>query len=90
MFVALFEQLVSLVNVIGSVPFSGISTMLGISSCELNSALDLWQILLVKYTFPQEYSTLVSAECGHFPFDKLISVLAACQSSSCPNAENYK
>jgi len=64
--------------------------MLGIPGCELNSALNHWQILLVKYTFPQDCSALLSAECGHFQFGKLISVLVVCQTSSRLDTENYK
>lgn len=64
--------------------------MLNIPDCELNSALNHWWILLVKYTFPQDCLTLLSAECGHCQFGKLISVLIPYQSSACLNAENYK
>lgn len=56
---------------------------------ELNSALN-HRILLVKHTFFQDCSTLLSAECGHFWFGKLISVRAAHEYSPHLNAENYK
>lgn len=64
--------------------------ILSIPGCELNSALNHSQILLVKYIFPQDCSALLSAKCGHFQFGKLISVLIGYRGPSQRNAENCK